>query len=205
MNLSSTIIPKSDQLNADDLLTGPRTIKITSVEQGSAEQPVSIHYEGENGRPYKPGKSMRRVLVAMWGSEGAAYVGRCLTLYCDPDITFGPDKTGGIRISHATDITGPVNIALTVKRGKRKPFTVSPLVAKASEASLGELPAAWGTWSIEERGENRATKGVAALQAWWATLPSSDQKRLATKKENEWKPIAANVKSQDSTQENLPV
>jgi hypothetical protein len=72
MNLNATIIPKSDQLNADDLISGPRTIKITAVESGSAEQPVSIQYHGGTGRPYKPSKSMRRVLVAMWGTDGNA-------------------------------------------------------------------------------------------------------------------------------------
>ena len=63
MDLSQTIIPKSDQLNADDLIAGPRTIRITAVSTGNAEQPVVINYEGDNGRPYKPSKSMRRILV----------------------------------------------------------------------------------------------------------------------------------------------
>jgi len=49
-------------------------------------------------------------------------------LYCDKTITFGPDTTGGIRISHASDISEPLEIALTVKRGKRRPFRVEPLV-----------------------------------------------------------------------------
>lgn len=68
MNLADTIIPKSDQLNADDLITGSLTVKVTAVK-GSSEpqQPVSIHYEGDNGKPYKPCKSMRRVLVSAWG------------------------------------------------------------------------------------------------------------------------------------------
>lgn len=32
MDLSKTIIPKSDQLNADDLISGPKTIKIRDVK-----------------------------------------------------------------------------------------------------------------------------------------------------------------------------
>lgn len=191
MNLNSTIIPKSDQLNADDLLSGSRTIKITAVEAGNAEQPVSIQYEGGTGRPYKPGKSMRRVLVAMWGSEGAAYVGRRLTLYCDKEITFGPDKTGGIRISHASDIAEPMEIALTVKRGKRKPFRVDPLVAeKAPEPmALVDLPEAWDSFTPEQRGENRAHKGVEHFRAWWSSLSKADRESLKGKTA-EWKSIA---------------
>ena len=161
MNLAPTIIPKSTQLNADDLIAGPRTIRITAVEVGSAEQPVAICYDGDGGRPYLPGKSMRRVLVAIWGSEGSAYVGRRLTLYCDPDITFGPDKTGGIRISHASHISEPVEIALTVKRGKRKPFRVEPLPADDQEPDIQALC---------DVGESKAREGVEPLRAWWSSL-----------------------------------
>ena len=166
MNLASTIAPKSDQLNADDLLAGPRTIRIAAVESGaSPEQPVSVRFDGDNGRPYKPGNSMRRVLVAMWGSEGAAYIGRRLTIYCDKTITFGPDTTGGIRISHASDISAPVEIALTVKRGKRKPFRVEPL----APLSLAELIA---------NGESAAREGTDKLKGWWVKLTESERATL---------------------------
>jgi len=173
MNLSNTIAPKSDQLNADDLLTGPRTIKVTAVESGSsAEQPVTIRYEGDNGRPYKPGKSMRRVLVAMWGGNGDAYVGRRLTLYCDKTITFGSDTTGGIRISHASDIPDACELALTVKRGKRKPFRVEPLAPEKPAAQprpLDELIAA---------GDAIAAQSLDALKAWWTKLIESERVAL---------------------------
>lgn len=143
MNLSATIIPKSDQLNADDLISGPRTIRISAVEAGSAEQPVSIYYDGDNKRPYKPSKSMRRVLVAIWGADGEKYIGRRLTIYRDPLIKFGGEAVGGICISHASHITEPVQIALTVTRGKRKPFCVDPLTVTSEQAArLDELLAA---------------------------------------------------------------
>jgi hypothetical protein len=193
MNLSNTIIPKSDQLNADDLIAGPRTIKITAVESGSSEQPVLIRYEGDNGRPYKPGKSMRRVLVAMWGSEGSAYVGRRLTLYCDKTITFGPETTGGIRISHASDISEPVELALTVKRGKRKPFRVEPLPAEHKSGAENE---SFDVQTLSDVGDTKSHQGIAALQAWWGTLPSGAKKALKPKLDGEWK---ANAQAKDGS------
>src|SRR3990167_5307316 len=49
-DMASTIIPKSDQLNSDDLITGPITITITGVDiRSGQEQPISIHYEGDGG------------------------------------------------------------------------------------------------------------------------------------------------------------
>lgn len=128
MNLAESIIPKADQINADDLIAEPRMVTITAVTKGNAEQPVNVVTEEfGSGRPYKPSKSMRRVLVAAWGTDSANYVGRQLVLFRNPKIRFGPDEVGGIQISHMSHIDGPLSIALTVSRGKRAPFTVQPL------------------------------------------------------------------------------
>lgn len=181
MNLASTIIPKSDQLNADDLISGPRTILITKIQTTTGEQPVSVHYEGDAGRPYKPGKSMRRVLAMIWGLDGDAYVGRRLTLYRDPSITFGPDAVGGIRISHASDIAEAVSLSLTVTRGRRKPFHVEPL------APLGPPP---DIQALTDVGETKAREGSDSLRAWWATLPRSAKSALKSKLDGEWKTLA---------------
>jgi len=127
IDLTKTIEPKSDQLNADDLISGPRTIKITKVSILGEEQPIGINFEGDNGKPYKPCKSMRRVLVKIWGADGNKYIGRSLTIYRDDKVRFGAADVGGIRISHMSDIDEPVTLALTASRTSRKPYTVHPL------------------------------------------------------------------------------
>ncbi|HRE42767.1 MAG TPA: hypothetical protein PKY87_02225 [Terricaulis sp.] len=136
-DLSKTIAPKSDQLNADDLIAGPVTIKITRVaaSPNTADQPISIYFEGDDGKPYKPCKSMRRVLVHVWGSNGNAYAGRHMTLYRDPAVVFGGIQVGGIRISHMSDIDQAVTMALTATRASRKPYTVKPLVRKHTQTA----------------------------------------------------------------------
>lgn len=136
MDLTSTIAPRSDQLNADDLIPGPVTVTIASVSEGSAEQPVDVHLVEYPGRAYRPSKSMRRVMVAGWGKDSSAYTGRRLTLYRNPATKFGRDVVGGIEISHMSDLKDgkPLTIALTVTRGKRAPFTVNPLTASAPAA-----------------------------------------------------------------------
>lgn len=127
VDLSKTIEPKSDQTSADDLVAGPRTIQVTGVEAGTTEQPIIVHYKGDNGRPYKPCKSMRRLMVKMWGKNGDEYAGKSMTLFCDPTVTFGADAVGGIRISHMSHIERDETIMLTASRGKKKPYQVRRL------------------------------------------------------------------------------
>ena len=127
-DLRKTIIPKSDQLNADDLIGTTMTIKITKVSLAAGEQPIAIDYEGGTGKPYLPCKSMRRVLVNVWGPDGNDFIGRSLTLYRDEKVQFGGMAVGGIRISHMSHIDKEVTMALTATRSNRKPFTVKPLV-----------------------------------------------------------------------------
>jgi hypothetical protein len=130
MNLTESIAPRSDQLNADDLMSGPRMVTITEVKKGTPDQPVNVVTEEfGSGRPYKPSKSMRRVMVMAWGAESAAYVGGQLTLFRNPSIRFGKDEVGGIQIAAMSGLDAPLTVALTVTRGKRAPFTVQPLVA----------------------------------------------------------------------------
>lgn len=134
MDISATIVPKSDQLNAEDLLVGPKTVTIKGVSRGDADQPVNVTLEEfGDGRPFKPCKSMRRVMVSAWGPDASKYHGRRMTLYCDPKVKFGGQEMGGIRISHMSDIAERMTVALTVTRGKRAPFIVDPLPA-ASDA-----------------------------------------------------------------------
>lgn len=153
MDLTESIAPKSDQLNADDLIGGPVTVTIKEVTAGNPEQPVNVHLVEFPGRAYRPSKSMRRVMVLAWGPEASAYAGRRLTLYRNPEITFGKDKVGGIEISHLSNLEKPLTVALTATRGKRKSFTVQPLtepeqrdwleIAGQAEGDADTLRAIW--------------------------------------------------------------
>lgn len=135
-DMASVIIPKSDQLNSDDLIAGPMTVRITGVTiRPGTEQPISIAFEGDNGKPYKACKSMCRVMVTAWGADSKKYTGRSMTLYRDPSVKWGGMEVGGIRISHMTDIDSAITMALTMTKANKKPFTVRPLEV-AQEAAL---------------------------------------------------------------------
>lgn len=154
IDISKTIEPKSDQLNADDLIGGAKTIKITAVKAIDAEaQPVSIYFEGDNNKPYKPSKGMRRVLVALWGADAKVFIGRSLTLYRDDEVRFGGVEVGGIRISHASHINEPTRVLETISKGKRRPVTID--VLKTAKNKITDIKKAKeaidkGTYTFEQ-------------------------------------------------------
>lgn len=135
VNMANFIAPKSDQVNADDLIGGPRTITITRVtgNEGNAEQPVNVYFEGDDGKSFRPCKSMRRVMVKIWGTDASKYVGQSMTLYRDPKVKWGGMEVGGIRISHMTGLDRPETMPLTETRSARKPYTVQPLKMEARD------------------------------------------------------------------------
>lgn len=132
-NLRDTIIPKSDQLNAEQLLSEPITITVTGVRRGADDQPVVINYEGDDGRPYKPCKTCRKILIFAWGDDGREWVGRSMTLFNNPEIKFGGVKVGGIRISHMSHIDREIGISLTATKGKKEPVIIKKLAAPAKK------------------------------------------------------------------------
>ena len=155
MDLTDTIAADSDQLDAVDLISGPRTFTIESVGRNNAEQPVNIKLV-EFPRVWRPSKSMRRVLVACWGVDASKYAGRRVTLYCDPTIRFGGQEVGGTRISHLSHLDAPKKVALLVSRTKTEIFVVRPLVETPPS---GPEQVDWDAELAEAAGD------VAALKA----------------------------------------
>jgi hypothetical protein len=132
MTLMDTIAPKSDQINYDDVKINPITVTVSGLAMGNSEQPVIIKIKDANTnrqlRDFKPCKSMRRVLIEIWGDKGKDWIGQSMTLYGDADVKYGGVAVGGIRISHMSGIDAPRQIILTVSKAKRSSVTIRPLV-----------------------------------------------------------------------------
>ncbi|MBR0560080.1 hypothetical protein [Neokomagataea anthophila] len=165
VDLSRTIIAKSDQLNADDLLGGPITVKVQGVKEGSADQPVAIFYEGCNGKPFYPCKSMRRVLVNVWGRDGVAYAGQSMTLFRDPNVKFGGIMVGGIRISHMSGLEKDMPMALQVTRGSKKLYTVKPLRVQQEPPVQGQGVDKAAEWADKQIQSIHGANTINALES----------------------------------------
>lgn len=127
MDVSETILAKSDQINAIDLAE-PVIVTVVDVKRGPADQPVHIitdKYGPE--RPFKPSKTVRRDLVKAWGKEASGWVGRSMEIYNEPTVLWAGKPVGGIRVSALSHIEKPTETAHTITRGKYLQVTIRVL------------------------------------------------------------------------------
>lgn len=169
-----SIEPKSDQLNADDLLTGPQVFKIVDVLKGGDEkQPVVCKIDGGK-QPWKPCKSMRRVMVKIWGDSPKKWVGQSVKLWCDPSVMFGGMKVGGIRIEAMTGIERRTSVILAESRGKRAEYWIEPLIVNNTDNRVEKAITAYE--SCDSRA--RLDKLNEHIEAVWETASETDKVRI---------------------------
>lgn len=141
-DVSDTIVAKSDQLNADDLLAGPIVVTITAVKRSTgetaAQQPIEIHIGGGR-QPFKPCKTVRRILVSAWGSDSSKWIGRSMKLYRDPKVKWGGVEVGGIRVSALSHISATLSLSLTETRKTKVPVKIAVLEGPPEAASTSFL------------------------------------------------------------------
>lgn len=164
LDMAKTIEPNSEQINADDLISGPRTVTITGVKGGTVEQPVFIELAEFPGRTFRPAKTVRKLILAGWGDDAKKYVGRRLTIFNDPTVKWAGKEVGGIRISHMSDISSAVRVNLMVTRGKREPFVVEPLTVALPDGWEQDVAGCESVGDIQEFFE------MASAAGWWSPV-----------------------------------
>ena len=167
-NIAKAIEPKSDQQNAVDYLTGARvfTVAGTSDYLDEKRRPkVAIHLVEAPDRPFKPSATNLRLMVIGWGQDDATWTGRRIKLDLDPEVRFGGEKVGGIRVVALSNMEQPFTAKLPTTRGKKAEFRVEKLDDAVPMASDEQIAAVleWLTtkgltpaWLNEKAGRNIA-------------------------------------------------
>ena len=133
-DITDTLEAKSDQLNAADIMGCDRIIKVRAVKKTGGDQPVSVYFDGDNNRPWKPSKGMRRVLAVAWGVKSKEWVGRHAQLFFEPSVMYAGKPVGGVRIKALSDIpSNGLACSITINRSKREPYHVEPLTVQATK------------------------------------------------------------------------
>lgn len=177
-DITPFIQAKSDQLNADDLIGGPITARITNVRvTGGDQQPVTV--ELDEGKPWKPCKTTMRVLAALWGPRAGEWVGRMVRLYRDPAVRYGGVEVGGIRISGMSHIDKPKVITLSSSKKTKTEHRID--VLRDAPASP-PMPAAHASDrnALARLSADCEKIGISASQwaAWLQTQPEVGGKAL---------------------------
>lgn len=125
---------KSDQLNGVDIMGAEPVIRIREVKVKQGDQPVSVYFDGDNNRPWKPSKGMLRVLAGAWGRDSSAWVGKYAQLYFEPTVKYAGKQVGGIRIRALSDIDQRgLSFALRINQKQTEPYHVPLLQVQSNE------------------------------------------------------------------------
>ncbi len=137
LDLSGTIKAKSDQLNADDFISGDKLVQVEGVTlTKDPQQPVQIYYYGCEGKPFKPCLTVRRILIKLWGVDGSQWDNKWMNLYVDQTVSFGKQKNiGGIRVNAVSHIPSAATISLSIRRGVKQHFVVQPIQLESNQQS----------------------------------------------------------------------
>ncbi len=189
MDISQAIAPKSDQLNAEDLIAGPITAQIQQVEvRQTTDQPISLFLVG-HPRPWKPCKSVLRVMAAIWSTNSASWAGQSVTLYNDPDVKWAGKAVGGIRISHMTGLEKKRSFNLAVAKGKRAPVVIEPLNLQAPVQQEVQQPAVQRSQQptqadVDHYGQLlQGVTTIEDLQTVWVQIPPEVKKMVTQAKD----------------------
>lgn len=177
MDIDDTTAPKSTQLNAIDLIDGPRVVTIEGVEVVGGQQPVRVHLREYPGRPYYPNKGMRRFLVALWGKKSVEYAGRRLELWRNPDVLWQGKPTGGIQISAASHIDGDKELPLTISQSKRDTVKVRALPNAPTHPPIPAFQTEDDarTYWLKRRDEGATPDELTAIQNAAPTTPTNEE------------------------------
>jgi hypothetical protein len=179
-DLSGVLSPKSDQINASDLLSGDMTITIVSVKiTPGTEQPVSVRFEGSD-KVWRPCKTTGRILMAAWGPDTSVYPGRSVQLYLDPKVKWGGMEVGGIRVRALSHIEAEMKLALAESKQNRKMFTIKPLAAQKPAPSRAAVAT---DEAVRAEARETARKGSGAFRAWFKANPAKRPEAQAIMKD----------------------
>ena len=130
MDISQLIAPDSDEMVAADLIGSPPQVfviaEVNETVREKGKRVANIRLEGFP-RPWRPGKGMSRVMADNWGRETQDWIGKRVELYGDPEVYFGKEKTGGVRISRLSHISAPRTTRINPRGGNGSSWTVQPL------------------------------------------------------------------------------
>ncbi len=138
---------KGDYLSAAELGDRRPTLTITKIstskvddEKKKKEVDKAVMWFKEIDRGFMYCKTTGHSLAAMFGEDDDNWIGKRVTLFADPNVHFGGEQVGGIRVVGSPDIAK--QIVVRIKFPKKKAFEVTLVQTKAPTAAPQQQTAA---------------------------------------------------------------
>ena len=170
---------KSDQLNAVDLMASHRVIRIRKVDVKKGDQPVSVFFDGDNNKPWKPCKGMLRILARAWGSESENWVGKHAEIYFDPDVLWAGKPVGGVRIRSMSNIDHDgIKVSVAINRATRVQYSVAFLTVDVNQYPEDKFDTAFAAMVTAMANGKMTLQSVISQCQKTGTLTPGQLKRL---------------------------
>lgn len=183
LDVTKMCAAKSDQINAIDLISGPRIAKITDVKIFTeTDQPIHVVLDGDTKRPWKCSKTSVRTLAALYSNDASKWIGKHIEIYCDETVLWGGQPVGGIRQSKAEGLTSPKRLMLTKSRTKKETVVINPLsadeIAEHYEKKNEDEEPKLDEGEVRSDARDAARQGKESFKAWWKDA-TSEQRQIA--------------------------
>ena len=129
-DIARAIEPQSDRQNAVDYQTGPKVFTVAGTSDYRDDKGrgrVNVHLAEAPDRPFKPSATNLRLIAIGWGEDDTTWPGRRIKLALDPEVMFGREKVGGVRVVALSHIDQPYTAKLPVTRGRKAEYRVEIL------------------------------------------------------------------------------
>ncbi len=94
----------SEVIRYVDLNGNEYTLQIKKVQKGKvtgsggkSSSKGMIWFEGKE-KPLGAGTTILSTIAALYGNDTRTWIGRWITIYADPNVSFGGQKVGGVRV-----------------------------------------------------------------------------------------------------------
>lgn len=111
-----------------------RSVELAQVEDEKTKKEktkLAVYFK-EIDRGWIPCKTAALCLAALFKSnETNTWVGKRVTLFCDPTVQLGRETVEGIRVRGSPDITEPVQVEIKLPKKRPQVVTMQPTGAKS--------------------------------------------------------------------------
>lgn len=123
-------------------LSEPRTIRIRKLvgealegDDGTKKPKAILKYVGKDGEGEMVCCKTNAMLIAqMFGADHTKWEGKLITLHFDPEVRFGNEKPGGIRVLGSPELTKAMTVRLKRPRRKKEDVFLLQPTGKAAQA-----------------------------------------------------------------------